>query len=404
MANKKVALVRKCKTPDGWRYYPVVMSANGKVKPDAVLVDGVEVAYPVGHYDLRSYAGSKLVYTRLKDKNATEALAALKNAQKTANAVAIAGDAGVKVVLDPIRIPLRDAHPRFVQAALDRKSAEASEIYDRTLNEFLAGCKKTYADELTHDDVLRFHGQMRSRGLADRTVYNRHKSLRSFLISLGFAGDALKKLAGEKPPRFEKTMPEIYDPEELTPFFKSLELEYDRLLFNLLLMTGLREREAMHLEWPDISFAHRLLQVKSKPRYKHKIKDCEERELPVPKELVTMLQRYRRSHPNAQLVFGRQAGVVDKPDGHLLRRLKHLVRNGGLNCGICETCLANKECENYTLHTFRRTYITTLLRNGMDLRSVMVLSGHSDIESVIRYLRPVGTKEMMKRVDSIKWL
>jgi len=35
MANKKVALVRKCKTPDGWRYYPVAKSANGKVKPDA---------------------------------------------------------------------------------------------------------------------------------------------------------------------------------------------------------------------------------------------------------------------------------------------------------------------------------------------------------------------------------
>jgi hypothetical protein len=120
MANKKVTLVRKCKTRDGWRYYPVAMSANGKVKPDAVLVDGVEQKYEIGHYELRSYVGSKLVYTSLKEKNATEALAALKTAQKQANAVALAGDAGVQVVLDPMRIPLRDAHPRFVQAARDR--------------------------------------------------------------------------------------------------------------------------------------------------------------------------------------------------------------------------------------------------------------------------------------------
>ena len=46
MANKKVALVRKCKTPGGWRRYPVVMSANGKVKPDAVTVDGLEAILP----------------------------------------------------------------------------------------------------------------------------------------------------------------------------------------------------------------------------------------------------------------------------------------------------------------------------------------------------------------------
>jgi integrase len=402
MANKKVQLFRKCKTPEGWKRYPVVMSANGKVKPDAVMVAGVQTIYPVGHYELGSYAGTKRVWTRVNG-NATDALAALQQAQKKANAVAIAGDAGVQVVADAIRIPLRDAHPRFVQAALDRKSAEAAEIYDRTLTEFLTGCSKTYADELTHDDVLKFHKQMRGRGLADRTVHNRHKSLRSFLISLGFAGDALKKLAGEKPPRFEKTMPKIYEPEDLTALFKYLTAEYDKLLFKLFLMTGLREREAMHLEWRDISWAHRILQVRSKPQYEHKIKDCEERDLPVPKVLVKMLEHYRKQHPDDRLVFGRGGGTVDEPDGHLLRRLKSLVRQAGLNCGSCETCKASNECENYTLHTFRRTYITTLLRNGTDLRTCMVLSGHSDIESVMRYLRPAGTKEMMAKVDSIKW-
>jgi integrase len=418
MANKKVALVRKCKTPDGWRYYPAVMSANGKVKPDAVLVDGVEVAYPVGHYELRSYAGPKLVYTRVRG-NATDALAALKQAQKTANAVAIAGDAGVKVVLDPVRIPLRDAHSRFVEAAVARGANEAAEIYQRTLEDFLRTCSKTYADELTHADILKFHAEMRKgrpaavkqkgtaaakqKGLSDRTIFNRHMNLRAFLIFLGFRDDALKKLAGEKPPRFEKTMPKIYEPENLTTFFKSLTSEYDKLLFKLLLMTGLREREAMHVEWVDISWAHRLLQVRSKPQWDHRIKDAEERELPVPKELIKMLQRYRTQHPNDRLVFGKLGGTVDEPDGHLLRRLKALVRDAGLNCGTCSPCKSSKECGSYTLHTFRRSYITTLLRNGTDLRTCMVLSGHSDIESVMRYLRPAGTKEMMARVDSIKW-
>ena len=280
MANKKVQLYRKCKTPDGWKRYPVVMSANGRVKPDAVMVDGVQVIYPVGHYELGSYVGTKRVWTRVNG-NATDASAALQQAQKTANAVAVAGDAGVKVwVLDTVRIPLRDAHRRFVEAAKDRKSDEAAEIYDRTITEFLAGCSKTYADRLTHDDVLKFHAQMRKRGLADRTVFNRHKNLRGFLLYLGFNGDALNKLAGDKPPKFEKTMPKIYEPENLTAFFKSLKSAYDKVLFKLLLMTGLREREAMHLEWVDIGLSCiRLLKVRSKPSWDHKIKDAEEHEL-----------------------------------------------------------------------------------------------------------------------------
>jgi integrase len=116
-----------------------------------------------------------------------------------------------------------------------------------------------------------------------------------------------------------------------------------------------------------------------------------------------MLRRYRKQHPDERLVLGKLGGTVDEPDGHLLRRLKGLVRDAGLNCGNCSTYKSSKECRNYTLHTFRRSYITTLLRNGTDLRTCMVLSGHSDIESVMRYLRPAGTKEMMARVDSIKW-
>jgi integrase len=402
MANKKVQLYRKCKTPDGWKRYPVVMSANGKVKPDAVRVGGVQVVYPVGHYELGSYAGTKRVWTPVKG-NATDALAALLQAQKTANAVAVAGAARVQVVLDPVRIPLRDAHHGFVKAAEDKGSKEAAEIYERTLTEFLAGCSKTYADELTHEDVLKFHGQMRKRGLADRTIFNRHMNLRAFLISLGFREETLKKLAGERAPRFEKTLPDIYEPDELTAFFKALESEYDRLLFDLLLETGLREREAMHLEFVDISWAHRLLQVRSKPRYEHKIKDSEEREVPISKTLLKKLEDYRKEHPEHRLVFGKLGGTVDEPDGHLLRRLKGLVRNAGLNCEVCKTCAESRECEKWYLHKFRANYITTLLRNGMDLRSVMVLSGHSDIESVMRYLRPAGTKEMQAKVDSIKW-
>jgi hypothetical protein len=83
-------------------------NASGKVRPETVIARCVEMAYPVGHYELRSYAGGKLVWNRVQG-GATEALASLNLAQKRDPAVAMADDAGVQVVLDPERVALRDA-------------------------------------------------------------------------------------------------------------------------------------------------------------------------------------------------------------------------------------------------------------------------------------------------------
>jgi integrase len=400
VANRSVTLYRKCKTSDGWKRFPVVMSANGRVKTDAVIEKGIETVYPVGHYELRSFEGSKTVWKRVEG-NATEALAALKETQKKATAIALAGDAGVGIIEESERKAIKAEAGKFVEAAKDRGSLEAAEIYERTLEDFLLGCRKTYVDELVHDDVVRFHRAMRERGLAPRTISNRHANLCSFFSYLGFDKAKMKVVSGPKP-RYEKTLPEIYEPDDLKSFFASLEDEYDQLFFDVLLQTGLREREAVHLEWTDISRARKTLKVQSKPKWNHKVKDAEERELPISQELLDRLTAYHEDHKGA-LVFGKNEGKTDNPETHFLRRLKRLARKAKLNCGVCETCVASKQCDRWFLHKFRATYITTLLRNGMDLRTVMKLSGHSDIESVMRYLRPAEDDAVQERVNAIKW-
>jgi hypothetical protein len=40
--NLRVNLTKRINTPEGFRYYPVVMSGNGRVKPGAVIVNGEE--------------------------------------------------------------------------------------------------------------------------------------------------------------------------------------------------------------------------------------------------------------------------------------------------------------------------------------------------------------------------
>lgn len=77
MANRKVTLVRQCKTEIGWRRYPAVIGKNGRVKPNYVLVSGVEKEYREGYYQLRTYSGSKTVLKNVGG-HAGDALAALE--------------------------------------------------------------------------------------------------------------------------------------------------------------------------------------------------------------------------------------------------------------------------------------------------------------------------------------
>ena len=399
MANVRVQLYRKCKTPSGWKRYPAAMAANGKVKPGFVLVSGVEVSYPDGHYELGSYSGSKRVWTRLTG-NATDALAALKTAQKKASAIATAEAEGIQVVTDPKRVAIEDARLGYKEAAEARGALEAAEVVDRAVGEFLLTCKKVYVDEITREHVTKFQAAMRKRGLADRTLYNRHNNFRSFMLFAGVDADAVCGPA----PRFEEQSVEVYEPEDLKPFFAAEMEEYDRLLFGVLLSAGLREREAMHLEWKSINWNARTLRVQSNPTYKFKVKDAEQRNVPLPEDLLQRLKVYREGHPSSKLVFGKRGGEDDAPDGHLLRRLKLLVRNAGLNCEQCVPCTGKqRECEHWYLHKFRATYITTMLRSGLDIRTVMQLSGHSDLESVMRYLRPAEGVAVQAAVNAIQW-
>ncbi|MFZ3214105.1 MAG: hypothetical protein WA188_21565 [Terriglobales bacterium] len=50
--NREVNLTKRVRTADGSRFCPVVLSANGRVKPDWVLVDGREERHPEGNYYL----------------------------------------------------------------------------------------------------------------------------------------------------------------------------------------------------------------------------------------------------------------------------------------------------------------------------------------------------------------
>jgi integrase/recombinase XerD len=97
-----------------------------------------------------------------------------------------------------------------------------------------------------------------------------------------------------------------------------------------------------------------------------------------------MLKEWRTQNPKAKLVLGTSN---DRPNTKFLAMLKVIATRAGV---------ADAE-----LHSFRRTYATMLLRGGMDLRTVQMLMGHSDLESTMRYLTPATGDEVRNKIDEI---
>ena len=52
MPNREVNVTKRVQTAKGPRYCPVALSANGRIKPDVVLVNGREERHPEGAYYL----------------------------------------------------------------------------------------------------------------------------------------------------------------------------------------------------------------------------------------------------------------------------------------------------------------------------------------------------------------
>lgn len=397
MANTKAALVWLCRTEKGWRRYPAVFGKNGRPRAGWAKVGGEEREYPQGRFQVRYFQGSKLRYADLGDASSGDAMVARQKQARVLAAHAAAKLAGVRIEEEhEYRLNLRRAADLFVQSAKDRGAAESADVYRLATDEFFEVSGRRFADEVTAEDVSAYQRALRQRGCSDRTIYNRHMNLRSFLR---FCKLDVAALAPAKP-KYEKTIPEVYTPEELRIFFEAIDDDRHRIAFEILLQCGLRDQEAIHLEWSSVHLAQGTLRVQANPRFGFKVKDCEQRDVPIPAELAEKLREFRKKNTRRILVIGTKN---DLPDTKLLLKLKTIARRAKLNCGSCEGCRKRKECGRWYLHKFRATYITTLIRSGMDLRTIMKLSGHSDLASVMRYLSPASDEAIRNHVSGVKW-
>jgi len=75
--------------------------------------------------------------------------------------------------------------PSFIHDAEQRNANRAADRARNITAEFIRETLKAYLDDVTGNDVLKFHAALRKRGCGDRTIANKHARLKSWLLFAG---------------------------------------------------------------------------------------------------------------------------------------------------------------------------------------------------------------------------
>ncbi len=333
--SKEVNLTKRVQTCKGMRYCPVVLAANGRVKPDLVIVNGQQERHPEGAYYLEWRERGKRVRLSV-GKDAADASARRQRKEAELNAL----NNGVPVVPDN-----GDNGHRSVAAAvaefLDEtkltKKPKTLAAYTTVLNYFTESCPKLYVHDIERRDMLKFSAFLRDeKKQSPRSVYNKFENVMSFLKTQGIRG-----LVGKNDwPRFVEEEPEVYEREELEKLFAACDAD-ERLWYEFFLMTGMREQEVMFTYWTDVNLTSHTVRVSHKPDRGWTPKAYKEREIPIPAKLVKSLKALKaKSDKTCTLVFP-TAGCNPKLD--FLDCLKAVAERAKL------------DKDGFWLHKFRAT-------------------------------------------------
>ncbi|CAN5148826.1 site-specific integrase [soil metagenome] len=183
----------------------------------------------------------------------------------------------------------------------------------------------------------------------------------------------------------------ILHPKDISTVFKVLETPRDRLIFAIGIYTGLRIGEIIRVTrdqvFTDYGGIRNTLKIK-----RLKKKDTVYSDIPIHQRLREHLRQY--AEQQNQLEVAPSIWLFPSEDsnsGHLERAQAHVILKGAFD---------RVRLDGASTHSMRRTFLTSLSRAGVPLRTVQNISGHSSLSQLQTYLAvdPEDTREALQRL------
>jgi site-specific recombinase XerD len=239
-----------------------------------------------------------------------------------------------------------------------------------SLDIFLRFPKASHPEEITKEDLFAFIEHEQDRGMKPSTVNTRVRTVKAFIRFLVDRGivrpDILPKRIKVKVP---DSLPRAMAPEDVRRLLTVVDHTRDRAMVLVLLRTGMRIGELLHLMVREVSLKERRVEIyeAEKNRVGRVVYLSEDAR-------VALKAWLKERDPDKKLVFYAQGRYTMSYNNARQRFRKYLARAGLSHRG-------------YTLHCLRHTCASELLNAGMRLECLQQLLGHSSIEMTRRYAR-----------------
>lgn len=238
-------------------------------------------------------------------------------------------------------------------------------------------------DKIDKNTLREFIAHLNEKGHNKKTIVRKVASLKSFfkylqqkqLIVLNPAEDL-------ESPKIEKSLPVSLEFDHVKKLFEQPDTTTylgmrDRVIMELLYSSGLRVSELVALNRSDIDFDQSLIRLKGKGK--------KERIVPITEACSLWLKAYI-NHAERQHNIDGHAGEKD-PHAIFLNRHGERLTTRSVDRNFDRYLTASGLAGKVTPHTIRHTIATHWLENGMDLKTIQELLGHSSLSTTTIYTK-----------------
>jgi integrase/recombinase XerC len=214
-----------------------------------------------------------------------------------------------------------------------------------------------------------------------RTIVRRLSSLRTFFK---FAASqnmiACNPAEDLETPKIEKKIPVSISYDNVKKLFDQPDINTllgfrDRVIMELFYSSGLRVSELIALNRQDVDTANLLIKLKGKGK--------KERIVPITKNAAEWITSYL-DHSERLLDMDGHLAQVDS-EAIFLNKLGTRLTLRSVDRNFDKYLKASGLASKITPHTIRHTIATHWLENGMDLKTVQVMLGHSSLSTTTIY-------------------
>ena len=282
---------------------------------------------------------------------------------------------------------LIDQFIAYIQAE-KRFSPLTVEAYQRDMDQFVAYLKSDFeVDDLTKVDRLMVKSyivRMKEEGLVNRSINRKISTLRTF-YKYCLRENLIEKtpMTGIKALKLPKTLVKFVTETDINKVSFGDGDDFptcrDRLLFELLYQTGMRQAELRGLKDGDVDKMDMQLKIHGKRN--------KDRMVPLSREMIQLIVQYQAM---------RDATFTDKAERLLLNDKGEEMSPSYVYNKVHHMLEGVTTLKQKSPHVLRHTFATHLLDEGASLVAIQKLLGHQDLATTQIYAH--NTIEQLKKI------